>query len=105
MQATSKHKVGFLLGVYIKGPVGQSGGNRGAEDRKSYIRVRGNVQARFWSGGGGGDVFAYRNHTGTGLALLSRRQRAYRSRHPERILAQLACAGGDEVLTDTLAGW
>jgi hypothetical protein len=24
--------------------------------------VRGNGQARFWSGGGGGDVFAYRNN-------------------------------------------
>ena len=67
--------------------------------------MRGNVQARFWSGGGGGDVFAYRNHTGAGLAMLTLRQRAYSYRHTERFLAQVARAGGDAALTDALAAW
>jgi hypothetical protein len=67
--------------------------------------VRGNVQARFWSGGGGGDVFAYRNHTGQGLALLTGRNRAYGYWHIERFLAHLAQAGSDQPLTDALAAW
>ncbi|HEU5367487.1 MAG TPA: hypothetical protein VFU69_03445, partial [Ktedonobacterales bacterium] len=46
-----------------------------------------------------------RSYTGTSLALLARRQRAYSYRHTERFLAQVACAGGDETLTDALAAW
>jgi hypothetical protein len=46
-----------------------------------------------------------RGYTGAGLALLTRRQRAYRYRHTERFLAQVARAGGDEALTDALATW
>jgi hypothetical protein len=67
--------------------------------------VRGNVQARFWSGGGGGDVFAYRNHTGDGLALLTGRRHAYGFWWVERFLSELARAGGAETLTDALAAW
>jgi hypothetical protein len=48
------------------------------------------------------DLHAY---TGTALALLSRRQRAYGYWHTERFLAQVAHAGGDEALTDALAAW
>lgn len=46
-----------------------------------------------------------RDYTGAGLALLTRRQRAYSYRHTERFLAQVARAGGDEALTDGLAAW
>ena len=67
--------------------------------------MRGNVQARFWSGGGGGDVFAYRNHSGDALALLTTRQRAYGYRHTERFLAELASLGADAPLTEALARW
>jgi hypothetical protein len=46
-----------------------------------------------------------RSYTGAGLALLTRRQRAYSYRHTERFLAQVARAGGDAALTDALAAW
>ena len=46
-----------------------------------------------------------RDYTGAGLALLTRRQRAYSYRHTERFLAQVARARGDEALTDALAAW
>jgi hypothetical protein len=46
-----------------------------------------------------------RSYTGAGLALLSRRRRAYSYRHTERFLSQVARAGGDETLTDALAAW
>ena len=46
-----------------------------------------------------------RSYTGAGLALLSRRQRAYGYWHTERFLAQVARAGGDAALTDALAAW
>lgn len=46
-----------------------------------------------------------RGYTGAGLALLTRRQRAYSYRHTERFLAQVARAGGDAALTDALAAW
>jgi len=46
-----------------------------------------------------------RSYTGEGLALLSRRQRAYGYWHTERFLAQVARAGGDEALTDALVAW
>ena len=50
-------------------------------------------------------TYELRSYTGTGLALLTRRQRAYSYRHTERFLSQVACAGGDETLTDALAAW
>lgn len=46
-----------------------------------------------------------RGYTGTTLALLTGRARAYGYRHVERFLSQLARAGGAEPLTDALAGW
>jgi transposase len=46
-----------------------------------------------------------RFYTGAGLAVLSRRQRAYGYWHTERFLSQLARAGSDEALTDALAAW
>jgi hypothetical protein len=46
-----------------------------------------------------------RSYTGAGLAILSRRQRAYSYRHTERFLSQVAHAGGDEPLTEALAAW
>jgi hypothetical protein len=46
-----------------------------------------------------------RCYTGAGLALLTRRQRAYGYWHTERFLAQMARAGGDEALTNALAAW
>jgi hypothetical protein len=63
------------------------------------------VQARFWSGGGGGDVFAYRNHSGNALALLTARRHAYGYRHTERFLAEVARAGANKALTQALARW
>jgi hypothetical protein len=45
------------------------------------------------------------SYTGVGLAVLTKRQRAYGYRHTERFLAQVARAGGDEALTDALAAW
>lgn len=46
-----------------------------------------------------------RGYTGTGLALLSGRKRAYGYRHVERFLSEVAQAGGAETLTDALAAW
>lgn len=46
-----------------------------------------------------------RSYTGAGLALLTRRQRAYGYWHTERFLAHVARAGGDAALTDALAAW
>jgi len=46
-----------------------------------------------------------RGYTGAGLAVLTRRQRACGYRHTERFLSQVACARGDEPLTDALAAW
>jgi transposase len=50
-------------------------------------------------------TYDLRSFTGAGLAVLTRRQRAYGYRHTERFLSQLARAGGDETLTDALAAW
>ena len=50
-------------------------------------------------------IWDLRGYTGAGLALLTRRQRAYSYRHTERFLAQVARAEGDEALTDALAAW
>lgn len=50
-------------------------------------------------------TYDLRSYTGAGLALLTRRQRAYGYRHTERFLSQVARAGGDETLTDALAAW
>ena len=46
-----------------------------------------------------------RGYTGTGLALLTGRDRAYGYWNIERFLAQLAQAGSDQRLTDALAAW
>jgi hypothetical protein len=46
-----------------------------------------------------------RSYTGTALALLTGRVWAYGYRHIERFLAEVACAGGAELLTDALADW
>jgi transposase len=50
-------------------------------------------------------TYDLRSYTGAGLAVLSRRQRAYGYRQAERFLAQVARAGGDEALTNALATW
>ena len=46
-----------------------------------------------------------RSYTGQALALLTGRRLAYGYRHTERFLAELAQAGADEALTETLASW
>jgi len=46
-----------------------------------------------------------RGYTGTGLALLTSRKRAYGYRHAERFLSEVAQAGGAEPLTNALAAW
>jgi hypothetical protein len=46
-----------------------------------------------------------RGYTGTMLARLSGRQRAYSQRYTERFLAQLAHAGAAERLTEVMARW
>ena len=46
-----------------------------------------------------------RGYTGTGLALLTGRKRAYGYRHIERFLSGVAQAGGAEALADALAAW
>ena len=46
-----------------------------------------------------------RGYTGKALALLTSRRRAYGYCHSERFLAQVARAGGGELLTDALAAW
>ena len=46
-----------------------------------------------------------RGYTGGALALLTGRRQAYGYFQCERFLAQVARAGGDEMLTDALAAW
>ncbi len=46
-----------------------------------------------------------RSYTGQALALLTGRRLAYGYRHMERFLAELAQAGADATLTETLANW
>jgi hypothetical protein len=46
-----------------------------------------------------------RSYTGDGLALLTRRQRAYGYHYTEAFLSQVAHAGGAEQLTDMLGHW
>jgi hypothetical protein len=46
-----------------------------------------------------------RSYTGTMLALVVGRQRAYSQRYTERFLARLAHAGGAERLTEVVAKW
>jgi hypothetical protein len=46
-----------------------------------------------------------RGYTGTGVALLTGRKRAYSYRHVERFLSEVAQAGGAEMLTDAQAAW
>ncbi|MHB8749985.1 MAG: hypothetical protein ACYDBJ_12460, partial [Aggregatilineales bacterium] len=46
-----------------------------------------------------------RSYSGDGLGLLSGRERAYGYAHTERFLAQLAHAGGNERLTDSITAW
>jgi hypothetical protein len=46
-----------------------------------------------------------RSYTGQALGLLTGHRLAYGYRHTERFLAELAQAGADEPLTETLASW
>jgi hypothetical protein len=46
-----------------------------------------------------------RSYTGTMLAVLTGRERAYSQRYTERFLARLAHAGAAERLTEVLARW
>src|SRR6266567_4160327 len=46
-----------------------------------------------------------RSYTGTMLARLSGRKRAYSQRYAERFLARLAYAGAAERLTEVVAQW
>ena len=46
-----------------------------------------------------------RSYTGTMLAVLTGRQRAYSQRYTERFLAHLARAGATECLTEVMAQW
>src|SRR6266700_2177446 len=46
-----------------------------------------------------------RSYTGTMLARLSGRERAYSQRYTERFLARLAHAGAAECLTEVMAQW
>src|SRR5258707_9242011 len=46
-----------------------------------------------------------RSYTGTMLAVLTGRQRAYSQRYTERFLARLAHAGAAEHLTEVMARW
>jgi len=46
-----------------------------------------------------------RSYTGTMLAILSGRERAYSQRYTERFLVRLAHAGADERLTEVMARW
>jgi hypothetical protein len=46
-----------------------------------------------------------RSYTGTMLALVTDRERAYSQRHTERFLAHLAHAGGAQRLTEVMAKW
>ena len=46
-----------------------------------------------------------RSYTGTMLAVLTGRERAYSQRYTERFLARLAHAGAAERLTEVIARW
>ena len=46
-----------------------------------------------------------RSYTGTMLAILTGRERAYSQRYTERFLARLAHAGAAERLTEVVARW
>src|SRR5216683_8209735 len=46
-----------------------------------------------------------RSYTGTMLAVVTGRERAYSQRYTERLLARLAHAGADERLTEVMARW
>ena len=46
-----------------------------------------------------------RSYTGTMLAVVTGRERAYSQRYTERFLARLAHAGADECLTEVMARW
>jgi hypothetical protein len=46
-----------------------------------------------------------RSYTGTMLAVVTGRERAYSQRYAERFLARLAHAGGAECLTEEVAKW
>jgi len=46
-----------------------------------------------------------RGYTGTGLALLTGKKRAYGYRHVEQFLSEVSQAGGAEMLIDALATW
>src|SRR5258707_12928373 len=46
-----------------------------------------------------------RSYTGTMLAVLTGRERAYSQRYTERFLARLAHAGAAELLTEGVARW
>ncbi|MGH7869860.1 MAG: hypothetical protein ACREP9_20060, partial [Candidatus Dormibacteraceae bacterium] len=46
-----------------------------------------------------------RSYTGTLLAVVTGRQRAYSQRYTERFLARLAQGGAAQRLTEVLAGW
>ncbi len=46
-----------------------------------------------------------RSYTGTMLAVVTGRERAYSQRYTERFLARLAHAGADEDLTEVMAKW
>jgi len=46
-----------------------------------------------------------RSYTGTMLAVVTGRERAYSQRYTERFLARLADAGADERLTEVMARW
>lgn len=50
-------------------------------------------------------TFDLRSYTGEAVALLTGRRQAYGYFQCERFLAQVARAGGDEMLTDALAAW
>ena len=50
-------------------------------------------------------IWDLRSYTGTMLALVTDRERAYSQRYTERFLARLAHAGGAEHLTEVVAKW
>lgn len=50
-------------------------------------------------------TWALRSYTGSQLALLSGKEKAYGYRTTERFLSEIAQAGGSETLTDGLARW
>ena len=50
-------------------------------------------------------IWDLRSYTGTMLAILASRERAYSQRYTERFLARLAHAGAAERLTEVIARW